>query len=128
MIDHLSLGVSDLARARKFYDIVLATLGYRRVMEVPDACAYGDAAGHPVFWIGLPPPGAAPAVAVRGVHVAFAAPDRTAVEAFHRAALAEGAADNGAPGLRPQYHPDYFAAFVIDPDGHRIEAVCHKPA
>lgn len=127
MIDHVSVGVADLDRARRFYDMVLATLGYRRVMDVPDACGYGGDTCHPVFWIGLAPAAATAPVTARGSHIAFVAPDRAAVEAFYRAALAEGAVDNGPPGLRPHYHSNYYAAFVIDPDGHKLEAVCHKP-
>lgn len=124
MIDHISLPVSDLARAKAFYDAVLAAVGYRRMMDFGQAAGYGD--GHPHFWIGVPPAGEqAPA---SGVHIAFRAKDRAAVDAFHAAALAHGGRDNGAPGLRPLYHPDYYAGFVFDPDGNRIEAVCHLPA
>jgi len=129
MIDHISIGVTDFEKARAFYDVALAPLGYRRVMDFGQAAGYGD--GHPSFWIGVPEPSPdAPdgyAQVQPGAHVAFAAPDRAAVEAFYRAALATGGRDNGGPGVRPHYHPDYYAAFVLDPDGNRIEAVCHKP-
>lgn len=125
MIDHISLGVSDIARAKAFYSAVLTPLGYRLMMEFDDAAGYG--ATHPSFWIGVPS-GSSPALAGSGSHVAFAAPDRAAVDAFHAAALAAGARDDGAPGLRPHYHPTYYAAFVIDPDGHRLEAVHHGAA
>jgi catechol 2,3-dioxygenase-like lactoylglutathione lyase family enzyme len=125
MIDHLSLAVSDLARARAFYDAALAPLGYRRIMDFGQTAGYGD--GHPGFWIAAAEDGAAPLRPAPGSHIAFVARDRAAVEAFHRAALAAGGTDNGAPGLRSHYHPDYYAAFVLDPDGNRLEAVCHRP-
>lgn len=128
MIDHVSLGVGDLAASRAFYDAVLAPLGYRRGYDLDDASGYGASAPHPLkeqalpFWIGHEPAGAA----LSG-HVCFTAPSRAAVDAFHAAALAAGGRDNGKPGLRPHYHAHYYAAFVIDPDGHRIEAVRHTP-
>lgn len=123
MIDHISVGVADIDRARAFYDAVLAPLGYRRVMDFGHAAGYG--VGRPQFWIGVPhkkPVSHAP-----GSHVAFTAIDRPSVDAFFNAALAAGGTDNGAPGVRGHYHPDYYAAFVIDPDGNRVEAVCHRP-
>ncbi|WP_029010603.1 VOC family protein [Azospirillum halopraeferens] len=121
MIDHISLPVSDITRARAFYDAVLAAVGYRRMMDFGQSAGYGDA--HPHLWIAVPEqPPAGPAA---GVHIAFRAASRDAVDAFHAAALAHGGTDNGAPGLRPVYHPDYYAGFVIDPDGNRLEAVCH---
>lgn len=133
MIDHLSLAVADIERSRAFYDRVLATLGSRRVMDVDDApdfvaSGYGGSEHEPAFWIGAAKP-ASGAVAPPpvGQHVAFAAPDRPAVDRFYETAMAEGGRDNGRPGLRPEYHPDYYACFVIDPDGHHIEAVCHRP-
>ena len=128
VIDHLSLGVRDLALSRTFYDAILAPLGYRRGYDLNDVSGYGLPGDHPLreqalpFWIGAEPQSAA----LNG-HVCFRAPDRAAVDAFHKAALAAGARDNGAPGLRPQYHKSYYAAFVIDPNGHRLEAVCHQP-
>jgi catechol 2,3-dioxygenase-like lactoylglutathione lyase family enzyme len=128
MIDHLSLGVRDLAHSRIFYDAILAPLGYRRGSDHDDVSGYGLPDKHPLgeqalpFWIGAEPEGAA----LNG-HVCFLAPDRGAVDAFHKAALAAGARDNGAPGLRPHYHACYYAAFVIDPNRHRLEAVCHQP-
>ncbi|MGQ9371937.1 VOC family protein [Azospirillum sp. ST 5-10] len=121
MIDHLSVPVSDFERSTAFYDAVLATVGYRRVMEFGRGAGYGD--GHPHFWINETAD--LPAAPVAGFHIAFRAPDRAAVDAFHAAALAHGGRDNGAPGLRPLYHPDYYAGFVLDPDGHKLEAVCH---
>ena len=125
MIDHISLPVSDIDRAKAFYDAVLTTVGYRRMMDFGQSAGYGDE--HPHFWIGVPAEGE-DAVPAPGLHIAFRAKDREAVDAFHAAALAHGGRDNGVPGLRPRYHPDYYAGFVFDPDGHRIEAVCHLPA
>jgi catechol 2,3-dioxygenase-like lactoylglutathione lyase family enzyme len=125
MIDHISLPVTDIERAKIFYDAVLSAVGYRRMMDFGQAAGYGDE--HPHFWIGVPPEDEALGPAA-GVHIAFRAKDRAAVDAFHAAALAAGGRDNGAPGLRPRYHPDYYAGFVFDPDGNRIEAVCHLPA
>lgn len=122
MLDHVSLGVSDFAASRAFYDRALAPLGLKVLMgDEQTFGGYGDT--RPFFWIGRsegPPSTRA--------HVAFAAADRGAVDAFHAAALAAGGSDNGAPGLRPQYHADYYGAFILDPDGHNIEAVCHTPA
>jgi catechol 2,3-dioxygenase-like lactoylglutathione lyase family enzyme len=128
MIDHLSLGVRDLTQSRAFYDAALAPLGYRRGFDHEHASGYGSPDPHPLgeqalaFWIGEEPEGGP----LNG-HLCFHAPSRAAVDAFYRAAVAEGARDNGAPGLRPQYHAAYYAAFVIDPNGHRLEAVCHRP-
>lgn len=129
MLDHIGLHVSGFERSREFYRQVLATLGASLLMEVT-AEQTGDGAhagfgidGKPSFWIGT-----SRDVPVAGpVHVAFTAPDRATVDAFHRAALQAGAKDNGAPGLRPHYHEHYYGAFVLDPDGHNIEAVCHRP-
>jgi len=120
MIDHLGLTVSDLDRSREFYRQALAPLGYGVIMEFPGAVGLG-AQGKPDFWLGA-------GTAGTGVHVAFSSPDRETVDAFHAAALAAGGRDNGGPGLRPQYHPNYYGAFVLDPDGNNIEAVCHQPA
>jgi len=131
MIDHLSLPVSDYTRARAFYDAVLAALDQHCVMEMDEAdfvaAGYGADPHEPVFWIGAGKP-PAPVAPPEGQHIAFRARDRAKVEAFHRAGLDAGGVDNGAPGLRPHYHADYYAAFVIDPDGHHLEAVCHGPS
>jgi catechol 2,3-dioxygenase-like lactoylglutathione lyase family enzyme len=126
MIDHVGFPVSDYERSKAFYGKALAPLGYVLVMEVRqdehDSPAAGfGASGKPDFWIG------GEGGLNRAMHVAIAAGDRAAVDAFYHAALAAGAKDNGAPGLRPHYHPDYYGAFVLDPDGHNVEAVCHKP-
>jgi catechol 2,3-dioxygenase-like lactoylglutathione lyase family enzyme len=129
MIDHVGLQVSGYERSREFYRKVLATLGIELVMEIT-AEQTGDGwhagfgvQGRPTFWIDT----SQHAHAGGGVHVAFTAPDRATVMTFYRAALEAGATDNGAPGLRPHYHPNYYGAFVLDPDGHNIEAVCHLP-
>ncbi|WP_312319310.1 VOC family protein [Stenotrophomonas sp.] len=120
MLHHISLGVRDLARAGAFYDATLAALGYRRVFEDDEAIGYGLVDDQDLLCLKLRddshPPGA-------GFHLAFAASSRAQVDAFHTAALATGGTDNGAAGLRPDYGDHYYAAFVIDPDGHRIEAV-----
>jgi catechol 2,3-dioxygenase-like lactoylglutathione lyase family enzyme len=126
MIDHIGFPVADYARSKAFYTAALAPLGYALVMEVQqhenDAPAAGFGAnGKPDLWIGGEG-------GLNGrVHIALTAKDRAAVDAFYRAALAAGGKDNGAPGLRPQYHPNYYGAFVLDPDGHNVEAVCHTP-
>ncbi|MFL9823738.1 VOC family protein [Rhodoplanes sp. SY1] len=129
MIDHVGFPVADYAVSRAFYAAALAPLGYSLIMEFgPDETDMGHAAagfgrdGKPDFWIG----GEGGLTGV--LHVALAAPDRVTVDAFHAAALAAGGRDNGGPGLRPHYHPSYYAAFVLDPDGHNIEVVCHVPA
>ena len=119
MIDHVILPVGDVAASRRFYEIALAPVGMAVVMDFPQGVGFG-AGGTPWFWISARPP-------VTGVHVAFTAQDRTAVDAFHAAALAAGGTDNGAPGIRAHYHPSYYGAFVLDPDGNNIEAVCHRP-
>lgn len=133
MLDHVSLPVSDYARSQAFYDACLAALGYKMAMEMTDSpgyigCGYGDGGHEPPFWIGAASEPGPPPTPLDGQHFAFAAADRAAVDAFHAAALAAGGRDNGGPGLRPQYHPNYYAAFVLDPDGHHLEAVCHLPA
>ena len=126
MIDHISYAVTDYARSRAFYDAALAPLGYRPTMEFGRVTGYGDN-GAPQFWISAEGDPAEAVGRSRGFHIAFRAPDRAAVNAFHLAALAHGGRDNGAPGVRSHYHPDYYAAFVFDPDGYRIEAVCRRP-
>ncbi|MGE0120960.1 MAG: VOC family protein [Dongiaceae bacterium] len=127
MIDHVSLGVTDLERSRAFYDAALKPLGMTRIFDHDGGLGYG-AGGKPTFWIGTPLDAGRPARAGGGTHIAFGAADRKAVDEFHRAALAAGATDDGKPGLRPIYHADYYGAFVLDPDGHKIEACCHSPA
>lgn len=131
MLDHIGIPVSDYARSVAFYKQALAPLGIGLVMEVTPEMTGGNGSaagfghdGKPYFWFGddgAPPPGL-------HSHVAFSAGSRADVDAFYKAAIAAGGRDNGAPGLRPHYHPDYYGAFVLDPDGHNIEAVCHAPA
>ena len=126
MLDHAGFPVSDYARSKAFYLQALAPLGYVLVMEVQqdenDSPAAGfGVGGKPDFWIG------GEGGLQRPIHIAIAAQNRAAVDAFYRSALAAGGKDNGAPGLRPHHHPNYYAAFVLDPDGHNIEAVCHTP-
>ncbi len=128
MLDHLSFPVADFQRSRAFYTAALAPLGISVLMERIDAEAGPQShAGFgsdrkPYFWI-------ASGRAISGsLHIAFAADKRALVDAFHAAALSAGGRDNGAPGLRPHYHANYYGAFVLDPDGHNIEAVCHGPA
>jgi len=123
MLHHVSVGVSDVARAANFYDAVLRTLGYKRVMEfLPYALAYGE--DHPEFWIQLPHD-QRPMSAGNGVHLGFSARSKDQVHKFHAAALAHGGSNNGEPGPRPDYGPDYYGAFVYDLDGNKIEATLH---
>jgi catechol 2,3-dioxygenase-like lactoylglutathione lyase family enzyme len=118
MIDHVKLHVRDVERSRAFYESALAPLGYRVMLE-PAPGVVGMGADRPEFWLAFEP--ASPSVA----HVAFHAETTDLVDAFHRAALDAGGRDNGAPGPRPQYHPRYYGAFVLDDDGNNVEAVCH---
>ncbi|WP_299152913.1 VOC family protein [uncultured Tateyamaria sp.] len=124
MIDHITFGVRDFARSTAFYDSAFAPLGVKRLFTVPknhagevNVTGYGD--DRPWFWL-------VEEKATTGLlHVALQATSRAAVDEFHAAAIRAGGTDNGPPGLRPHYHPDYYAAFVLDPNGHNIEAVCH---
>jgi catechol 2,3-dioxygenase-like lactoylglutathione lyase family enzyme len=119
VIDHVKVVVSDYERSKAFYESALAPLGYELLMEPADGVGGFGTDRKPDFWIAQGETGAP-------VHLAFAA-DRTTVDAFHRAALEAGGEDNGPPGERPQYHPSYYGAFVLDPDGHNVEAVSHRP-
>lgn len=126
ILDHLGVSVTDCAISREFYDAALAPLGIRRVVDVEldhghQACGYGREGHPPRFWV------SSVGVSRGHAHVAFQAASQAEVRAFHRAALAAGGRDHGAPALRPAHHPDYFAAFVYDPDGYNIEAVTHLP-
>jgi catechol 2,3-dioxygenase-like lactoylglutathione lyase family enzyme len=128
VIDHTGVNVSDFERSKAFYRLALAAIGYELIAEFPAAvtghtavAGFGEG-GKPDFWISEGTPNE-PAV-----HVAFRVASRSAVDEFHRAALAAGGHDNGVPGVRAHYHPDYYGAFVLDPDGHNVEAVCHAPA
>lgn len=122
MIDHITFGISDFSRATAFYDQALVPLNVRRLVtlhERADVAGYGDA--RPWFWLVGEDP-------TRGkLHIAFSADDRAAVNAFHAAALNAGGKDNGLPGLRPHYGNAYYGAFILDPDGNNIEAVCRRP-
>ena len=127
ILDHLSINVRDYARSKAFYEKALAPLGISLVMEFQHFCGFGKD-GKPDFWIGAGKMEFQTKEQVRiltPVHVCFKATSRTEVDHFHRAALEAGGTDNGAPGLRPLYHPGYYGAFVLDPDGHNIEAVFH---
>jgi catechol 2,3-dioxygenase-like lactoylglutathione lyase family enzyme len=128
MLDHIGFKVCDYAVSKTFYERALAPMGYGLVREVTSEMTGTDARhagfganGKPSFWIGTGAP------TIGSVHVAFAAKSRTQVDAFHKAALEAGGHDNGAPGLCPHYHPDYYGAFVLDHDGHNVETVCHAP-
>lgn len=127
MIDHMGVSAQDPERSRRFYEGALAPLGYAVLMEVPTELTGGKVvlgygvAPKPDFWTAEGTPNEP------RVHVAFRAESRAQVDAFYRAALAAGGRDNGAPGPRPHYHEHYYGAFVLDPDGHNIEAVCHEP-
>lgn len=124
MLDHVGIEVSDLARSRAFYEAALEPLGIRPLMEFDGGIGFGKETEHgpkPFFWIyqrGRP--------AVSGAHVAFGVREADQVDAFHAAALAAGGTDNGAPGARPEYHPGYYGAFALDPDGNNVEAVTHR--
>jgi catechol 2,3-dioxygenase-like lactoylglutathione lyase family enzyme len=126
MIDHTGVAVSDFSKSKAFYSAALAPIGYAMLMEIPaavtgstDVAGFGEAP-KPDFWIHGGEPNKPP------IHVAFRVTTRAMVDAFYHAAIAAGGTDNGPPGLRPHYHPDYYGAFVLDPDGHNIEAVCHQ--
>lgn len=125
MIDHIGIVISDFEKSKAFYNSALAPIAYVLIMEFPasvtgrtDVAGYGEP-GKPDFWISRGTPGKSP------THVAFSVANREMVDAFYKAALEAGGKDNGGPGLRPHYHPNYYGAFVLDPDGNNIEAVCH---
>lgn len=128
MLDHIGLTVSAFEPAKAFYDAALGVLGIGVVMSVSPEQTGGSthlgygSEGRPYFWIGNAGP------VTGSLHVAFTAKDRATVDAFYAAAMAAGGRDNGPPGIRAHYHPNYYGAFVLDPDGHNIEAVCHAPA
>lgn len=122
MLDHISIGVGDIARAKRFYDAVLEPLGFKCIRPARTLLGYGYGRDRVVLWV-VSAERPVPPDESSGLHFCFAAPNRDAVDAFHAAALRAGGRDNGAPGLRTKYSPDYYAAFVIDPDGYRIEAL-----
>ncbi|MBI4090557.1 MAG: VOC family protein [Candidatus Komeilibacteria bacterium] len=117
MIDHVSLRVRDYARSKEFFTKALMPLGYELIMEFGTSGGFGPK-GKPEFWVSQK-------LGARSTHIAFASPDRKTVDAFYAAAMAAGGRDNGKPGIRMHYHANYYAAFVHDPDGNNIEAVCH---
>ena len=121
MIAHISIGVRDVARAKRFYDAALSPLGYTCIREAKTMLGYGYGENSIALWV-VAAESPVPPDEQSGLHFCFAAPSHDAVDAFHAAAVGAGGRDNGAPGLRPEYSPDYYAAFAIDPDGYRIEA------
>lgn len=128
MIDHTGIIVSDIKTSKAFYEKALAPIGYALILELPaSVTGHADVAGFgeppkPDFWISGGTPNKPP------IHIAFRVASRAKVDAFYKAAMEAGGMDNGSPGLRPHYHPNYYGAFVLDPDGHNIEAVCHEAA
>jgi catechol 2,3-dioxygenase-like lactoylglutathione lyase family enzyme len=129
--DHVSVGVADAKKAKAFYDKTLGALGWKAVMPIEvfgvlRGVGYGES-DHPTFWIQNPINHQMP-TAGNGVHIAFSAATRAMVDAFYIAAIESGGRDDGKPGLRSEYHPSYYGAFILDPDGNKIEAVCHAPA
>jgi catechol 2,3-dioxygenase-like lactoylglutathione lyase family enzyme len=124
MFSHITLGTNDYPRAEAFYDAVMGALGHRVLFKMGGTAAYGAPTGPKVFIVS--PFNGAPAAPGNGVHAAFIADDRATVDRFHAAALAHGGTDEGAPGPRPHYHPNYYGAYVRDPDGNKIQAVCHR--
>jgi catechol 2,3-dioxygenase-like lactoylglutathione lyase family enzyme len=129
-IDHLGINAVDFEKSKAFYAAALKPLGIWQLQDYGMAVGYGET--HPFLWLASSPMGGPPgpfaAETSAHLHLAFSAKDRAAVDAFYAAAIAAGGTDNGKPGLRPEYHENYYGAFVLDPDGHNIEAVCHAPA
>ncbi len=130
LLDEAMVGVTDIARSTKFYDAALSALGLERLRASERYVGYvakGNPAGHPQFWICLPF-NQERATAGNGTQIGFRAADRASVDRFHAAAMANGGTDEGKPGLRPHYHADFYGAYVRDPDGNKLLAVCHDPA
>ncbi|MBS0521475.1 MAG: VOC family protein [Proteobacteria bacterium] len=125
MFSHVTVGSSDIARSRRFYDALTPPLGLVRHADYPEAIGYGCDGGRPQLWI-VQPLDRKPATAGNGITVGLDATDRDAVDAAYAAALAHGGTDEGKPGLRPHYHPNYYGAYVRDPDGNKVCIVCHK--
>ena len=119
MIDHIGIPVSDVARSKQFFIAALAPLGYKVIMDLGEAVGMGAETPAPTSGSARAQPGSPS-------HIAFSASERGLVDAFYQAAIAAGGRDNGKPGIRAQYHPDYYGAFVFDPDGNNIEVVCRK--
>ena len=124
MFSHITLGTNDMERARRFYEPVMAALGIEQPFSLTGQLVFGELAGPKLFV--LAPFDGAAASHGNGTHAAFLAPNHAVVDAFHAAALAHGGSDEGAPGLRPQYHAHYYGAYVRDPDGNKLQAVCHS--
>lgn len=124
MFSHITLGTNDWQRARPFWTAIMDVLGHPIMFEHPGGIAFGDPAGPKTF-VG-PSFDGAPATNGNGTHIAYVVKERAAVDAFHAVALANGGTDEGAPGLRPHYHPNYYGAYVRDPDGNKLQAVCHS--
>jgi catechol 2,3-dioxygenase-like lactoylglutathione lyase family enzyme len=118
MLDHIGIGSTNPEISKAFYSAALEPLGIAVIMDFGEAVGFGSE-GKPYFWFGK-------VASATPAHVAFAAPDRKTVDAFYAAAIRAGGKDNGKPGIRAQYHPNYYGAFVLDPDGHNVEAVCHS--
>ena len=125
MFSHITLGTQSLDRARQFYEPVMRTLGISSPFELPGTLVFGSLTGPKLFIVS--PFDGQPASVGNGSHVALSALDRATVDAFHATALAHSGTDEGAPGLRPHYHANYYAAYVRDPDGNKLQAVCHRP-
>jgi catechol 2,3-dioxygenase-like lactoylglutathione lyase family enzyme len=121
MLDHVTIGITDVERSKQFYDRALRPLGITRLYADGEWAAGYGVRPKAFFWIGLKD------TPQTGAHIAFTAADRATVDRFHEEAIAAGGRDNGVPGIRPHYHANYYGAFVLDPDGHNIEAVCHAP-
>jgi catechol 2,3-dioxygenase-like lactoylglutathione lyase family enzyme len=121
MLDHVTIGVRDVGRSKEFYDRALRPLGITRLYAEGDRFVGYGVQPKAFFWIGRR------GTSQTGAHIAFAADDRATVDRFYEEAIAAGGKDNGPPGMRPNYHPNYYGAFILDPDGHNIEAVCHAP-
>lgn len=124
MLDHISIGVRDIAATRRFYDAALSPLGYGCLSEAAESLGYGGDGGV-ALWISRSEH-PVPADPRSGLHICFKAPSRAAVDAFHAGAMSAGGSDNGRPGLRPDYGANYYSAFAVDPDGYRVEAYCGR--
>jgi len=127
MFSHITIGTNDIGKAKAFYDAALAPLGLTALAAFPEAVGYGPAGGRPQLWV-LKPIDKHPASVGNGITIGLDAPDRSAVDAAYAAARAKGAKDEGAPGLRPHYHKNYYGAYLRDLDGNKLCIVCHKPA
>ncbi len=127
MFSHFTAGTNDIAKAKRFYDAIATPLGLVRHADYPQAAGYGPTGGRPQLWI-IRPLDKKAATVGNGITIGLEANDRPTVDAFYAAAMKEGGTDEGPPGLRTHYHPNYYAAYVRDPDGNKVCVVCHKPA